>query len=721
MQKTTLQEASDPTTPPSRLLALVKEDPSLLGTIAQNPAAPPEWLEATSKNKEQEIRRCVASNPNTPTSVLLVIGGEFPKELLANPAFSLFFLENPNLLYQVTDYLLSHIARFPEVPEILLQRASRGPDHVRRAAAKNPSLPEEMLFRLGGDELPDVRHEILRRSWSSPSRQLLRRLGIIADHHTLPPTDKTLTAEELGLLCESGGFAQWLVTKHPNVTSEQLEMLSNKTSTLVLSGVARCPKTPEAVIKKLTSRYELAIKTALLENPNLSAESVQAFAARPNIEHALKIALSHRPELTQKQLEIFSKSGRVAIRTGIAKNPSTSSRILAALSHDKSVGVRGAVAQHPSLDPKNFELLAKDPIAAVRSVLTTRPDLPAVFIELLSKDISPRVQSYIAKRKDTAPEILSRLILSPYREVFQAALQNEATPKEVKDLVMRVKEKCPLTQAEVEAFYQQGDHAKILLAGHPQVPQHYLQEMLDTKNPLLCLAVAQSPNAKYPMLRWLLDDPNVEVSVMAAKRISSSETPQEDPTLLATMKALPDWLQKRLQRSQQRQLDQKAARDPGTPPDAIEALAKKNEKELMRILASRKDLPLQALQWFKGRFTRKLLENPDFSARLVQNPEEFQRLPGNILQGALSQPEIPEAFLLWGIGHPSMEVRQAVSRNPKASSSTLAQLAQTKDLSFTLRRLIAQHPNTPEELLATFSQSHDPWLKIWAERALQQR
>lgn len=43
----------------------------------------------------------LATNPNTPTEVLLNLGAEFPEQLLDNPVFFLLLLENLNLVEQM--------------------------------------------------------------------------------------------------------------------------------------------------------------------------------------------------------------------------------------------------------------------------------------------------------------------------------------------------------------------------------------------------------------------------------------------------------------------------------------------------------------------------------------------------------------------------------------------------------------------------------------------
>ena len=63
--------------------------------LAKDETTPPKILAQLATNEDNETRRSVASNPNTPTEVLLSICFEFPNEAINNPVVSLMLMENP--------------------------------------------------------------------------------------------------------------------------------------------------------------------------------------------------------------------------------------------------------------------------------------------------------------------------------------------------------------------------------------------------------------------------------------------------------------------------------------------------------------------------------------------------------------------------------------------------------------------------------------------------
>ena len=63
---------------------------------AQDENTPPEILAELATSEDKEIRRCIASNPNTAVEILEKLGEEFPDEITANPIFDLLLLENPD-------------------------------------------------------------------------------------------------------------------------------------------------------------------------------------------------------------------------------------------------------------------------------------------------------------------------------------------------------------------------------------------------------------------------------------------------------------------------------------------------------------------------------------------------------------------------------------------------------------------------------------------------
>ncbi|MGE5658041.1 MAG: hypothetical protein ACM37W_15660 [Actinomycetota bacterium] len=143
------QQALDANTPSDRLAELATLSVKLAQSVALNPNASSELLRALSLSEDDLTRKNVATNPNTPTEVLLELGGEFPEQLFSNPVFSLLFLENPGLFYQMPIDTLLAILQHEKVPLFVLELAViQRSSHIKYEVAKNRNTPQELLHKL---------------------------------------------------------------------------------------------------------------------------------------------------------------------------------------------------------------------------------------------------------------------------------------------------------------------------------------------------------------------------------------------------------------------------------------------------------------------------------------------------------------------------------------------------------------------------------------------
>ena len=94
------QEATNHNTSPQRLRELAAINDELARLVAANPLADSSLLaELTIQartNKDLEMQRAIASNPNTPTQWLIGLAHLFPEEFFSNPAYDLSILQNIN-------------------------------------------------------------------------------------------------------------------------------------------------------------------------------------------------------------------------------------------------------------------------------------------------------------------------------------------------------------------------------------------------------------------------------------------------------------------------------------------------------------------------------------------------------------------------------------------------------------------------------------------------
>ena len=96
--------------------------------LAQDETTLPEILAQLARNKDYQVRKAVASNPNTPTKTLLNLGADFPEELLNNFVFSLLLLENPNLIEDLPFATKKSLLKCEAVPPSLIKWAVTSSD-----------------------------------------------------------------------------------------------------------------------------------------------------------------------------------------------------------------------------------------------------------------------------------------------------------------------------------------------------------------------------------------------------------------------------------------------------------------------------------------------------------------------------------------------------------------------------------------------------------------
>ena len=90
--------------------------------LAKNETTAPKILADLAKSEDNLTRKYIASNPNTPTEVLLNILNicfDFPKKVINNPVIPLLIIENPYLL---TCKILIDFDEFKHLTDIEIKR-----------------------------------------------------------------------------------------------------------------------------------------------------------------------------------------------------------------------------------------------------------------------------------------------------------------------------------------------------------------------------------------------------------------------------------------------------------------------------------------------------------------------------------------------------------------------------------------------------------------------
>ena len=121
----------------------------LVRQVAQNKSTPPKLLRKLAISSDRVTRQYVTANPNTPLEVLLLLGGQFPQQLLDNSRFLASWLEHSSLINKIPINTLIALLKLEKLPMYVIKQASHSLNaDVQLAVAMNPQTPREVLEKL---------------------------------------------------------------------------------------------------------------------------------------------------------------------------------------------------------------------------------------------------------------------------------------------------------------------------------------------------------------------------------------------------------------------------------------------------------------------------------------------------------------------------------------------------------------------------------------------
>ncbi len=122
------REASSNHTSTERLQELAGMNDELARLVAANPLADSILLQElvlkAKANKDMEMQRAIAQNPNAPTKCLLGLAYLFPEDFFSNPVYHLSILANVNFAYGSSKKLLLGLVSATNAPESFLEFAA---------------------------------------------------------------------------------------------------------------------------------------------------------------------------------------------------------------------------------------------------------------------------------------------------------------------------------------------------------------------------------------------------------------------------------------------------------------------------------------------------------------------------------------------------------------------------------------------------------------------
>lgn len=185
----------------SSIDALSRDDFDALLKESRHPATAPLRLEQLSSlvgyqdsPRSKRLSKALAAHPNTPPDCLISLAAVCPEALLRNPVLPLLPLERPDFPEKLSNWTLTILLRFADVPPFVVQQGKKsGNKKVRRAVrwhiaavgeADQTGMDWEEQAIKALRRLPETRWE---RVWEIVEHQaapvgLLERLGLAAVH-----------------------------------------------------------------------------------------------------------------------------------------------------------------------------------------------------------------------------------------------------------------------------------------------------------------------------------------------------------------------------------------------------------------------------------------------------------------------------------------------------------------------------------------------------------
>jgi hypothetical protein len=566
MDDALLQEAANPGTSSERLRQLYNQHPIINVGLSKNPATPPDILKLLSSNSSVLVREQVTENPNTPLKVLFHLGSQFPKQLLKNPALPLILLENPNAFAEIPTQALLKLLEQPEAPYPLLEwSAAHTSIEVRRKTAQNAHTPIEALERLAGDQDPSVREAIYKNKSAAPVIQLFWRMGASLDLSSASVQPHlTVTSTDLERLASGGGFARYLVSRHPNTTEAALQTLAQnfQNDVPLRLEIAQHPKTPRDVLRVLLVDIQAHIRALAVKHANvpkdfvetlyrLGADETLAEYKKPDLKlskdellellegasHWVKTLIARHPNVPVAILQQLSTDPALDLKLAIAHNPTTPNAILEQFAATYYSDLLAIVATHPNLSEKTLNYLWNEHRsgAEIRRAIVQHPQAPENFLHKAILWVEDKKLRQKASYHPNAPKDLIALLqkagasadLSEYTQATEPISQEELQKLIylggfAKSLAARHPQ---LDETNIKYFsVAREDWLQISVACHPKLPKEIQQVLSQSERIWVREALGENPNSRAEVLEKLSKDPE-DIVRWAVSRNPFSPTP----------------------------------------------------------------------------------------------------------------------------------------------------------------------------------------------------
>ena len=465
--------------------------------LANDPNTSTEVLTQLYAHADAALNKALSQNPNTPKEILISLAAKHALELVNNPSFELFFIEDPAffkmLPYEAQQAMIdqissmpnwlieimiqgyaSRLARQPSTPVWALNYLSRAkPPEIRSALASNSNLPEDLFWYLSEDPERSVRNTIAR---------------------------------------------------NPSIPQKLLWHLSEDPEQMVRRMIAQNPSAPEEPLWFLAEHENTEVRLVLCGNTALPEELFWFFAKSPQAKLRSKLALN--PKAPEGVLEYLSLDEDLEVTSNVARNQTTSLALLLRLATHPSLQVRLNVFRNKQIRNNLQELISQQPTPGQLSLfslptptnqliaLLTEPSAQqalyweallydgaysAVSVAKWAKSSQALIRRVVAGAARDEKELLS-LCDDPELEVREALLLNRYSPAEALSRLLQTK-----TLSE-----------RLSLAAHPTLSENLLLKLSQDEQEEVRAAIAARGFLPQAVVEVLCKDSSLAVQQSAA-------------------------------------------------------------------------------------------------------------------------------------------------------------------------------------------------------------
>lgn len=576
--------ASNPQTPLSILEKLAKDNNEQVRVgIAQNPNTPASILERLAKETSFDIRQAIAQNPNTPANLVVYLQ---QLELARNAA------QNPNTPPDELEVLASHdsnwilepVAVNPSTPiSVLQQLLSTNPEfsQIIQTVASNLTTPISTLEQLAKLEGIDISFEIA----INPNIPMHRKVELAWSKSPSEKVcrafayDPSTPASILQLIIDRSYGGRFVALSNPNMPVSILERWARNKDAEIASAIARNPSTPNKIRKQLAKnsdpRVQKAVSIGFAGNPFTPADVLESLAQNQDLE--VRSTVASNPSTPASVLELLAAQQMDIIYYMLAKNPSTPNNLLEKLAEHSLKAIRTIVATNLNTPTSSLEQLAGDVCKEVRLAVAQNPQLPVSSLEKLAGDTSADVRLVVAQNSNTP-----QLVLKQVKAARQAAENPQTPPDQLKLLAS-----------------SQWDWIHEAVASNPNTSVSVLKQLVVDKTLWVEEVLAKFNNFAYyssgfgyamdgdsldrrfhvrQIMKALAENPNTPVASLVASlekllKLKNSTLLLEICLAIANSPNTPVYLLEKLAKSKMTQVWLAIAKNPNTPVSTLEQLA----------------------------------------------------------------------------------------------------------------------------------------------------